>query len=151
LEGVPRHPWHPHWIRHCSSLPSPMLSCRPLLYSILDFLNVGIISLLNQNRSTEDCSEMAAAMFQGRSSLRWSRLMLHDEWRFPRLQHPLPDSGGGGARSAACLRLVLVSIVVGRWSRDLFVIFFTFEVLCTTLNIFGEILLRGSHPILLED
>jgi hypothetical protein len=77
-----------------------MLSCRPLLHSILDFLNVGIISLLNQNRSTEDCSEMAAAMFQGRSSLRGSRL----------IYYTMTDNSRdyNAALSAACLRLVLV-------------------------------------------
>jgi hypothetical protein len=31
----------------------------------------------------------------------------------------LPNSSDGGARTAACLRLVLVSIVVARWSKDL--------------------------------
>jgi hypothetical protein len=32
----------------------------------------------------------------------------------------LPDSNGGGARTAACFRLVLMSIVVARWCKDLF-------------------------------
>jgi hypothetical protein len=70
---------------------------------------------------------MAAAMFQGRSSLRGSCLIYYrmtDDSRD--YNTALPDSGGGGARSVACLRLVLVSIVIGRWSGDLFVIFFYF-------------------------
>jgi hypothetical protein len=33
----------------------------------------------------------------------------------------------GGTRIAALLRLVLVSIVVARWSEDLFMIFITFR------------------------
>jgi hypothetical protein len=37
------------------------------------------------------------------------------------LQQVLPDSGDGGARMAAPLRVVLVSVVVAWWSIDLFV------------------------------
>jgi hypothetical protein len=50
------------------------------------------------------------------------------------LRQALPDSGDGGARTAARLRLVLVSVVVARWSNDLFVIFITFRHLCTTVD-----------------
>jgi hypothetical protein len=39
------------------------------------------------------------------------------------LQQALPSSGDGGARKAARLQLVLVFVVVARWSIDLFVIF----------------------------
>jgi hypothetical protein len=38
------------------------------------------------------------------------------------LRQALPGSGDGGARTAARLRLVLVFVVVARWSNDLFVI-----------------------------
>jgi hypothetical protein len=50
------------------------------------------------------------------------------------LRQALPGSGDGGARTAARLRLVLVSVVVARWSNDLFVIFITFRHLCTTVD-----------------
>jgi hypothetical protein len=33
---------------------------------------------------------------------------------------------------------VLVSVVVTRWSKDLFVIFITFGVLCTTMDDFNR-------------
>ena len=50
------------------------------------------------------------------------------------LRQALPDSGDGGARTAARLRLVLVFVVVARWSEYQFVIFFTFWVICTTVD-----------------
>jgi hypothetical protein len=50
------------------------------------------------------------------------------------LRQALPDSGDGGARTAARLRLVLVFVVVARWSEYQFVIFFTFWLICTTVD-----------------
>ena len=50
------------------------------------------------------------------------------------LRQALPGSGDGGARTAACLRLALVTLVVARWSIDLFVIFTTFDPLCTAID-----------------
>jgi hypothetical protein len=51
------------------------------------------------------------------------------------LQQGLPGSNEGGAKTAARLRLALVLVVVGRWSMDLDVFFFTSGVLCTTLTV----------------
>jgi hypothetical protein len=50
------------------------------------------------------------------------------------LRQVLPSSGDGEARTAACLRLVLVFIVVTRRFSDLFVIFITFRLLYTTVD-----------------
>jgi hypothetical protein len=50
------------------------------------------------------------------------------------LRQVLPGSGDGGARTAARLRLVLVFIVVARWSNDLFVILITFRLLYTVID-----------------
>ena len=50
------------------------------------------------------------------------------------LRQVLPGSGDGGVRTAARLRLVLVFVVVARWSNDLFVIFITFGPLCTAID-----------------
>jgi hypothetical protein len=50
------------------------------------------------------------------------------------LRQALPGSGDGGVRTAARLRLALVSVVVARWSSDLIVIFITFEILCTAID-----------------
>ena len=44
----------------------------------------------------------------------------------------MPDSGDGGAMTAARLRLTLVLVVVARWSTDLDVIFI-FGVRCTAM------------------
>jgi hypothetical protein len=49
------------------------------------------------------------------------------------LRQALPGSSDGGVRTAARLRLTLVSIVVARWSNDLIVIFITFVILCTVV------------------
>jgi hypothetical protein len=46
----------------------------------------------------------------------------------------LPGSGDAGARMAARLRLVLVSIVIARWSKDLFVIFISFGAMCNAVD-----------------
>jgi hypothetical protein len=46
----------------------------------------------------------------------------------------LPDSGDGGARTATHLRLVSVSVVVARWSKDLLVIFIIFSSVCTAID-----------------
>jgi hypothetical protein len=50
------------------------------------------------------------------------------------LRQALPDSSDGGARTAARLRLVLVSVVVARWSEYQFVISFIFWAICTTVD-----------------
>jgi hypothetical protein len=50
------------------------------------------------------------------------------------LRQALPGSGDGGARTAARLRLMLVSVVVARWSYDLLVIFITFRLFCTVVD-----------------
>ena len=49
------------------------------------------------------------------------------------LQQGLPDSGDGGAMTAARLRLAPVLVIVARWSIDLVVIFITSYVLCTAM------------------
>ena len=49
------------------------------------------------------------------------------------LQQGLPDSGDGGAMTAARLRLAPVLVVVARWSIDLVLIFITSYVLCTAI------------------
>ena len=49
------------------------------------------------------------------------------------LQQVVPDSGDGGAMTAARLRLASVLVVVARWSTDLDVIFIIFSVRCTTM------------------
>jgi hypothetical protein len=43
----------------------------------------------------------------------------------------------GGARTTACLWLMLVSVVVGRCSKDLFVFFVTFWVLSTIMDVYN--------------
>jgi hypothetical protein len=50
------------------------------------------------------------------------------------LRQALPGSGDGGVRTAARLRLALLSVVVARWSSDLIVIFITFGILCTAID-----------------
>jgi hypothetical protein len=50
------------------------------------------------------------------------------------LRQALPDSGDGGARTAACLQLVLEFVVVSRWSKDLSVFFITFGAVCTATD-----------------
>jgi hypothetical protein len=50
------------------------------------------------------------------------------------LRQALPGSGDGGVKTAARLRLALVSIVVARWSSDLIVIFITFGILCIAID-----------------
>jgi hypothetical protein len=49
------------------------------------------------------------------------------------LRQTLPGYRDGGARTAACLQLVLVTVVVSRWSKDL--LFFEFFVLLWILSI----------------
>ena len=49
------------------------------------------------------------------------------------LQQRLPDSGEGGAMTAARLWLASVIVVVARWSTDLVVIFSIPGVLCTDI------------------
>ena len=49
------------------------------------------------------------------------------------LQQVVPDSGDGGAMTAARLRLASVLVVVARWSTDLDVIFIISSVRCTTM------------------
>ena len=48
------------------------------------------------------------------------------------LQQVAPDSGDGGAMTAARLRLASVLVVVARWSTDLDVIFI-YDVRCTAM------------------
>jgi hypothetical protein len=50
------------------------------------------------------------------------------------LRQVLSNSGDGGARTVARLRLELVSVVVVRWSQYLFVVFITFEAVCTAVD-----------------
>jgi hypothetical protein len=50
------------------------------------------------------------------------------------LQQVLPGSAERGARTATRLRLARVLVVVARRSKDLFVIFITFEILCTDVE-----------------
>jgi hypothetical protein len=50
------------------------------------------------------------------------------------LRQALPGFGDGGARTAARLRLVLVFVVVARWSNNLSVIFITYRLLCTAID-----------------
>jgi hypothetical protein len=50
------------------------------------------------------------------------------------LRQALLGSGDGGARTAVCLRLVLMFVVVARWSSDLFVISITFRLFCTVVD-----------------
>ena len=49
------------------------------------------------------------------------------------LQQVVPDSGDGGAMTAARLRLASVLVVVARWSTDLDVIFIISGVRCTAM------------------
>ena len=49
------------------------------------------------------------------------------------LQQVVPDSGDGGAMTAARLRLASVLVVVARWSMDLDIIFFIFGVRCIAM------------------
>ena len=51
------------------------------------------------------------------------------------LQQDSPGSEHGGVMAAARLRLVLVLVVVARWSSDLDVIFIASGVLCTALTV----------------
>jgi hypothetical protein len=50
------------------------------------------------------------------------------------LRQALSGSGDGGVKTAARLRLALVSVVVARWSSDLIIIFITFGILCTAVD-----------------
>jgi predicted membrane metal-binding protein len=50
------------------------------------------------------------------------------------LRQTLPSPGDGGTRTAARLQLVLLSVVVTRWSNNLFIIFITFKHLCTAID-----------------
>jgi hypothetical protein len=45
------------------------------------------------------------------------------------LYQALPDSSDGRVRTAARLRLAIVSVVVARWSSDLIIFFITFGIL----------------------
>jgi hypothetical protein len=45
-----------------------------------------------------------------------------------------PGFGDGRTRMAACLRLTLVSIVIARWSKNLFAIFCYFWAVCTAIE-----------------
>ena len=49
------------------------------------------------------------------------------------LQQVVPDSGDGGAMTAARLRLASVLVVVARWSTDLDVIFIISGIRCTAM------------------
>ena len=49
------------------------------------------------------------------------------------LQQGLPDSGDGGAMTAARLRLAPVLVVVAMWSTDLNVIFIISGICCTIM------------------
>ena len=49
------------------------------------------------------------------------------------LQQVFPNSGKGGAMTAARLRLASVLVVVTRWSMSLNVIFIIFSIRCTTM------------------
>jgi hypothetical protein len=48
------------------------------------------------------------------------------------LQQALLGSGGGGARTAACLRLALVFVVAAMWLKDLFLLLFGLD--CTVVD-----------------
>jgi hypothetical protein len=50
------------------------------------------------------------------------------------LRQALPGSDDGGARMATRLGLMLVFVVVARWSSDLFVIFITFSLFYTAID-----------------
>jgi hypothetical protein len=50
------------------------------------------------------------------------------------LRQALPGSSDGGVKTAARLRLALVSVVVARWSSNLIIIFITFGILCTVID-----------------
>ena len=45
----------------------------------------------------------------------------------------MPDSGDGGAMTAARLRLASLLVVVARWSMDLDVIFIISDIRCTAM------------------
>ena len=49
------------------------------------------------------------------------------------LQQVVPDSGDGGAMTAARLRLASVLVVVARWSTNLGVIFIISSIRCTAM------------------
>ena len=49
------------------------------------------------------------------------------------LQQVVPSSGEGGAMTAALLRIVLVLVVVARWSMNLDVIFIISGIHCTAM------------------
>ena len=50
------------------------------------------------------------------------------------LRQALPGSSEGGVRTAARLRLASLLVVIARWSKDLFVIFIIFGMLCTVVD-----------------
>jgi hypothetical protein len=50
------------------------------------------------------------------------------------LYQALPGSGDGRVRTAARLRLAIVSVVVARWFSDLILIFITFGILCIVVD-----------------
>jgi hypothetical protein len=59
---------------------------------------------------------------------KYRALLLHATLK---LRQVLPGSGDGGVRMVECLQLALVFLVIARWSKDLFIIFMTFRVVCT--------------------
>ena len=65
--------------------------------------------------------------------MRWSYGALARRLSDHLLQQVVPDSGDGGAMTAARLRLASVLVVVARWSMNLDVIFIIFGVRCTTM------------------
>jgi hypothetical protein len=52
------------------------------------------------------------------------------------LRQALSGSGNGEARTAVCLRLVLVFVVVARWSNEPCNFFITFRLLCTVVDVY---------------
>jgi hypothetical protein len=50
------------------------------------------------------------------------------------LRQALPGSDGGEVKTAARLRLALLSVVVAMWSSDLIIIFITFKILYTIVD-----------------
>jgi hypothetical protein len=70
--------------------------------------------------------------------VRWSFGALARRLPICLLQQALPDSGDGGARTAACLRLVLVFVVVARWSNDLFLFLLLLDFFVLLLMIINE-------------
>jgi hypothetical protein len=63
----------------------------------------------------------------------WARWLLICLLQQALLRQVLPGSGDGGAMTAACLRLTLVSIIVA-WFKYLFIIFITFQTTSTAID-----------------